>query len=148
MPMTALPTVEQVRTRRLLPIDDATAFSLYTSYVLPAQNAANGPGNEMELMYSRVIGYLVLYAPSDTARGELKMAMASCNNNSSPFGFLYRLGEYYLKNLIVICKSHSVFSSSRRLRFPTPLQSENIGGGLLLLRNIHPALPSIGCRKQ
>ena len=107
--MTALPTLEQVRTRRLLPIDDATAFSLYTSCVLPAQNAANGPGNEMELMYSRVIGYLFLYAPSDTARGELKMAMASCKNNSNPFGFLYRLGEYYLKNLIIICKSHSVF---------------------------------------
>ena len=103
--MTALPSVAQVRNQLLIPPEDNTALSLYSTVVLPAEKAASKAD---QIMYARVVGYLFLYSPNSTALSTLKLELASCNSSSDDsvrFEAVYDLGMVYVRHLICICKS-------------------------------------------
>ena len=88
--MTALPPIPEAR--RLIPPLDNSVMSLYASLVLPAEQAASKAANAKDLMYSRVVGYL-LYPPNPTALAALKHDVASCNTtDQGPLKAIYDLG--------------------------------------------------------
>ncbi|TBU63547.1 hypothetical protein BD310DRAFT_585025 [Dichomitus squalens] len=99
--MTALPPIPEVE-RSITPPDN-TANSLYRTLVLPAE-AASKAANAKDLLYPRVVGYLLLYIPNIAALATLKRDLASCNSeDQGGFQAIYELGEYYVKNFIIIC---------------------------------------------
>ncbi|TBU45474.1 hypothetical protein BD309DRAFT_956027 [Dichomitus squalens] len=67
--MTALPPIPEVE-RSITPLDN-TANSLYRTLVLPAE-AASKAANAKDLLYPRVVGYLLLYTPNIAALATLK----------------------------------------------------------------------------
>ena len=102
--MTALPPIPEAT--RLIPSLHNSLMSLYASLVLPAEQAASKAANAKHLMYSRVVGYLLLYPPNPTALAALKHDLASCNTaDQGPLKAIYDLGEFYVKNFLLICKS-------------------------------------------
>ncbi|TBU52839.1 hypothetical protein BD310DRAFT_831335 [Dichomitus squalens] len=79
-------------------------------------------------MYSRVVGYLLFYAPNATALATLKDDIASCDTaDQGPLQALYNLGEFYVKNLLLIF---------RKTRGRTPVPSD------------HPSRPSFEVAKS
>ena len=113
--MTALPPITE--SRRLIPSLDSSVMSFYASLVLPAEEAASKAANPKDLMYSRVVGYLLLYPPNPTALAALKHDVASCNTaDQDPLKAVYDFGEFYVKNFLLICKS-------RYMTYPLRAQS-------------------------
>ncbi|TBU21953.1 hypothetical protein BD311DRAFT_771234 [Dichomitus squalens] len=124
--MTALPPIAEAR--RLIPPLDDTAISLYATLALPAEEAASKAANAKDLMYSRVVGYLLFYASNATALATLKDDIASCDTaDQGPLQALYNLGEFYVKNLLLIF---------RKTRGRTPVPSD------------HPSRPSFEVAKS
>ncbi|CDO70811.1 hypothetical protein BN946_scf184801.g2 [Trametes cinnabarina] len=121
--MTALPSANEAN--RILPRDAPNAISLYTTLILPAERLAverlEAAGDKATtdlkalVVYARVVGYLLLFPPSDIARDALLGEVASCNDSSKPdpFEALYGLGKSYVSHII------SLFKSARG-KTPTP----------------------------
>ena len=82
--------------------EGSTARGVYDSVVLPAERAATEAGSAVHVMHTRVVGYLLLYAPKDRARDVLSSEIACCGGQ---YEALYSLGEMYLKSFIRPCKS-------------------------------------------
>ncbi|PIL29689.1 hypothetical protein GSI_08127 [Ganoderma sinense ZZ0214-1] len=59
---------------------------------------------KVEAIYSRIVGYLLLRPPSETARGTVTLELESCNRDIKPYLAVYGLGAMYLKLLIQIFK--------------------------------------------
>ncbi|PIL29686.1 hypothetical protein GSI_08124 [Ganoderma sinense ZZ0214-1] len=53
--------------------------------------ASAAAGKKVEAIYSRVVGYLLLRPPSETARGAVELELESCNSNSEPYLAVYGL---------------------------------------------------------
>ena len=108
--MIPLPSKEAAAT--ILPLDNPTALALYNSVVLPAEKAANEKATTDETtapfraMFSRVVGYLLLYPPSDQARAVVQGEIESCQGERAPNEAIYDLGEMYVMDFILpFCKS-------------------------------------------
>ncbi|PIL28033.1 hypothetical protein GSI_09884 [Ganoderma sinense ZZ0214-1] len=97
-----LPSLDEAT--QYLPVGDQNARSLYGTLLLPAEDAAMAAGNKVEVIYSRVVGYLLLHPPSEAARATVTLELASCNKDGEPFLAVYGLGAMYLKLLIQIFK--------------------------------------------
>lgn len=95
--MSALLSLQEVESRGL--IQDASFRNLYDTIVLTAEKMAINTGNETQLLCSRVVGYFLLYPPSDDALVTIKSEIESCSNDPDPIKSLYSLGEMYLKYL-------------------------------------------------
>ena len=105
--MTALPPVGDVLN---LP-HEINAKSLY-KIVLKAESAAKTAALDKSLMYSRVLGYLILYPPGNIARSHILKEIASGNQHHRDSdedlnNALYELGKYYVDHLLAPCKSCS-----------------------------------------
>ena len=109
--MIPLPSKEAAAT--ILPLDNPTALALYDSVVLPAEQAANEKAATDEAtapfraMFARVVGYLLLYPPSDQARAVVQGEIESCQDHErDPNEAIYDLGEMYVMDFILpFCKS-------------------------------------------
>ncbi|KAI1791663.1 hypothetical protein LXA43DRAFT_389198 [Ganoderma leucocontextum] len=115
MPVTALPS--KAEAENLLP-KDSPALVPYDSVVLPAEKAASEASDTdatMRTMFARVVGYLLLYPPSDQARTVVQSEVERCKTERDPNKGIYDLGEMYVKDLILpfYCISEEM----------TPLQS-------------------------
>ncbi|PIL29682.1 hypothetical protein GSI_08120 [Ganoderma sinense ZZ0214-1] len=100
--MSRLPSLDEAA--QYLPEGDQNSRSLYGTLVLPAEKAAMVACKNVDVMYSCVIGHLLLRPPSDKARSEVARELASCNRESDPFPAVYALGAIYLKHFILIFK--------------------------------------------
>ncbi|OSD07639.1 hypothetical protein PYCCODRAFT_1422286 [Trametes coccinea BRFM310] len=115
--MPPLPSADEA-TRILSRDDSQTTLNLYKTLVLPAERRAverftavcdqsNAPLKAPIVVYARLVGYLMLYPPSDIARTTLTREVASCNDpdKSDPIQALYELGETYTNHIITLFKS-------------------------------------------
>ena len=104
--MTALPSVNEAERQGLISHDEI-ALDLYSDVVLPAEKAATETGNSNNaVMFSRIVGYLLLYPPSKDARIVLKSEIELCKHESGQSLAIYDLGETYFKHFIqVFCES-------------------------------------------
>ncbi|KAI9058870.1 hypothetical protein FKP32DRAFT_1597177 [Trametes sanguinea] len=120
--MSALPSVSEAA--EILPRDASTALNLYELLILPAEKAAldrlgcdnaNTRTVAPSVVYARVVGYLLLYPPSDVARSAVTEDIASCRSpdQQDAFNALYELGAMYTKQFIVLFRS-------ARGKTPTP----------------------------
>ncbi|KAM5538697.1 hypothetical protein V8D89_007726, partial [Ganoderma adspersum] len=103
--MAALPSVNEVENHNLIPYHDRTALSLYRGVVLPAEKAASEADHNSgsdHAMFSRIVGYLLLYPPSEDARAVLKREIELCKHESDQNMAIYDLGDVYLKNFIQV----------------------------------------------
>ena len=111
--MTTLPSAAEAGTHLLK--DNADALDLYETVVLPAEKAAsdteattdaNDSSSSMRTAFSRVVGYLLLYPPSDQARAVVQGEIESCKGERDPNEAIYDLGEMYVMDFILpFCKS-------------------------------------------
>ncbi|KAE9392431.1 hypothetical protein BT96DRAFT_887996 [Gymnopus androsaceus JB14] len=107
--MTELPKPDSVFNEEY----NAKAKSLYR-LVYDAQSSAN---NKKELIYCRIVGYLLLHPINLTARGAVLNELASIHglDGTQPSFKIYELGKMYLEHLIRPFRKHkgkSPFSSS------------------------------------
>ena len=106
--MMALPSVDEAENQGLISSQDEVALSLYSEVVLPAEKAATEASNSDNAVASRIIGYLLLYPPSDDARATLKSEIELCKDESDvdQNEAVYDLGDTYFKYFIqVFCES-------------------------------------------
>ena len=103
--MTALPPIAEAKT---LLQNDSSASILYDTVLLPAEIAAIQIPNkhaDLRIMFVRIVGYLLLYPPSNQARTMLQGELARCKGESDPNQAVYDLGQTYLMDLILpLCK--------------------------------------------
>lgn len=85
------------------------------------------------IIYARVLGYLILYAPNQSARAEITKVIHSCSHG---FEALSELGQSFLDYYIRPCKFS--FGIRKVLRI-TRTQSSSSGGGRLPPRTIRVA---------
>ncbi|KAJ3010631.1 hypothetical protein NUW54_g2421 [Trametes sanguinea] len=84
--MSVLPSVSEAA--EILPRDASTALSLYELLILPAEKAAldrlgcDNVNTTPSVVYARVVGYLLLYPPSDVARSAVTTDVASCRTHN------------------------------------------------------------------
>ncbi|KAI1783988.1 hypothetical protein LXA43DRAFT_1044466 [Ganoderma leucocontextum] len=99
--MTVLPSIAEAE--KLLP-HDSPASSLYATVLLPAERAAIQTTDkhvDFRVIFARVVGYLLLYPPSDQARTILQGEVARCKDESDQNQAVYDLGKTYLMDLIL-----------------------------------------------
>lgn len=96
--MTELPKPDSVFNEEY----NAKAKSLYR-LVYDAQSSAN---NKKELIYCRIVGYLLLHPINLTARGAVLNELASIHglDGTQPSFKIYELGKMYLEHLIRPCE--------------------------------------------
>ena len=104
--MTALLSVNEAERQGLISHDEIS-LSLYSDVVLPAEKAASeASSSNNAAIFSRIVGYLLLYPPSKDARVVLKSEIELCKHESDPNQAIYNLGETYFKHFIqVFCES-------------------------------------------
>ncbi|KAI0353931.1 hypothetical protein OH77DRAFT_563537 [Trametes cingulata] len=116
--MTALPPVtEAAKLLQCGPRDEC--LSVYDTIVRPAERDAldsKAPDSKASLIAARVVGYLLLYPPSPAARRTLVEEIRSCSREDDPSQTIYRLGQMYIRHLLLIFK---------QLRGDTPIPSED-----------------------
>lgn len=117
--MTALPSAADAPPLLLGGSPIPQALSVYEHVILPAESAALLKAEEAPIVYARVLGYLLLYPPSDEARRCLTLELASCNSTDDPSKAVFQLGAVYVAYFIGICKL--LFSPSRALKYTEPL---------------------------
>ena len=104
--MTALPPITEAA--RLLQ-NDSSALILYDTVLLPAEIAAIQIPNkhaDLRIMFVRIVGYLLLYPPSDQARAVVQGEISSCQGERDANEAIYDLGEMYVMDFILpFCKS-------------------------------------------
>ncbi|KAI0364578.1 hypothetical protein BV20DRAFT_1057144 [Pilatotrama ljubarskyi] len=110
-PVTTAALPSALEAAQILPPDAATSLALYSTVVLPAEQAALNAAHQ--LIHARVVGYLLLYAPSSHARRTLESEVALCQTTRDPHPALFEIGAKYVRHLIVL------FRESRG-RTPTP----------------------------
>lgn len=109
--MTALPLAADAALLLLGGWPIPQALSLYEHVILPAESAALLKADEAPIVYARVLGYLILYPPSDEARRCLTLELAACHSADDPSKAVLELGAVYIAYFIGICKL--LFSLSR-----------------------------------
>ena len=105
--MTALPSIAEAE--KLLP-NDSPALSLYGTVLLPAERGAiqhTDKRSDFRVIFTRVVGYLLLYPPSDQARTTLQDEVARCKDDSDQNQAVYDLGQAYLMDFILPLCKHS-----------------------------------------
>jgi hypothetical protein len=79
---------------------DTNTTSAYTVCRDFEEHATNN-GSFTDLMNARILGYLIIYSPSDTARHELANVIHSCNKD---YASLSALGSTFLDYYIRPCE--------------------------------------------
>ncbi|KAM5538035.1 hypothetical protein V8D89_008232 [Ganoderma adspersum] len=107
--MIALPS--KAEAAKILPSDNPIALDLYDSVVLPAEKGANEQAATDEAtapfraMFARVVGYLLLYPPSDQARAVVLSEVEHCRDEPQrerdTNEAVYDLGEMYVMDFIL-----------------------------------------------
>ncbi|KAI9065041.1 hypothetical protein FKP32DRAFT_1675063 [Trametes sanguinea] len=103
--MTALPPPAEVAHLLLAcPQLTPTPLTAYRTLVLPAESAALSKGDQASLVHARVLGYLLLYPPSQEARRSLLLEISSCQSADveKQHEAVFELGAKYLKHFISI----------------------------------------------
>ncbi|KAI1791664.1 hypothetical protein LXA43DRAFT_1094283 [Ganoderma leucocontextum] len=107
--MTALPSKAEAEAEKLLSDDNPTILSLYDTVLLPAENAASEATDDdatFRVMFARVVGYLLLYPPSEQARAVVQSEVERCKDQRDPNQAVYDLGEMYVMDFILPFYSH------------------------------------------
>ncbi|KAJ8474973.1 hypothetical protein ONZ51_g6871 [Trametes cubensis] len=112
--MTALPPATTAA--EILKSSSPAAFGVYENFVLPAESAAIDACNTLYIIQARVVGYLLLYPPSEDARRALTTELASYKSSSNVHQRVYGLGAMYLRHFIFVF---------RRNRGRTPAPSDD-----------------------
>lgn len=111
--MTALPPAPDVE-HLLIERPTSIALSAYRNIILPAEQAALSKleDDKAKLIHARVVGYLLLYPPSQKARRILALEIVSCGGKglNERHEAVFALGATYLRHLICICKLLSSLS--------------------------------------
>ena len=114
--MAALPS--KAEAQKLLLNDNLTAYHLYDTILLPAEKAASeatDDGATFRTMLVRVVGYLLLYPPSNQARAVVHNEVERCRDERNPNEAIYDLGEMYAMDFILpFCKSSPAGPCLRR----------------------------------
>ncbi|PIL24460.1 hypothetical protein GSI_14214 [Ganoderma sinense ZZ0214-1] len=102
--MTALPSYDSAA--KVLSADNPSALALYNSVVLPAEQvaseaAATDNDATFRAMFARVVGYLLLYPPSDLARAVVQGEIERCADKPDQNDAVYDLGEMYVMDFIL-----------------------------------------------
>ncbi|KAI1788363.1 hypothetical protein LXA43DRAFT_1025506 [Ganoderma leucocontextum] len=100
--MTALPC--KADAEKLLPKDNPDALRLYDAVLLPAEKAAGEATDNdatLRVMFSRIVGYLLLYPPSEQARAVLQSEVECCQGERDQNQAVYGLGEKYVMHFIL-----------------------------------------------
>ncbi|KAL4251999.1 hypothetical protein ABKN59_005834 [Abortiporus biennis] len=97
--MTALPPLDQLPNKLL----EKHAKNVY-EFILTAENSAQNDNDAKNLMYSRVVGYLLLYPPTETAFSFIQNELSSiCDNTETETErnvSIYALGRMYFYGFI------------------------------------------------
>ncbi|KAI1786510.1 hypothetical protein LXA43DRAFT_1033466 [Ganoderma leucocontextum] len=96
--MTALLSVDE----GLISLNDGITLSLYSEVILPAEKVASEAGSSVNVMFSRVVGYLLLYPPSKNARVVLRNEIELCKDESDCNQAIYDLGHMYVTHFIQV----------------------------------------------
>lgn len=107
--MTALPLAADAAPLLLGGSPMPQALSVYEHVILPAESAALLKTDEAPIVYARVLGYLLLYPPSDEARRCLTHELESCNSADDPSEAVFELGAVYVAYFIGICELLSYY---------------------------------------
>lgn len=117
MPGQPLPSLEQARLLPLVgPIEDV--LDVYRTYILPAEAADDSQAGHKNVIFIRILGYLLLYPLNESACATVRVQTKNCvcpllkETNSK----LYDLGKFYFENFIRVCESFLRSRDAFRLR--------------------------------
>ena len=105
--MTALPPRDEAT--KLLS-EGSVPLGLYATLLLPAEEAAIKAANDSNVIYARIVGYLLLNPLHDTNRCILSSEILdSCEGKArdKQHDAVYAIGKTYFRHLIRVCESLS-----------------------------------------
>lgn len=100
MTATALPNIQECGHQFQHP----NVLSAYR-VCLGLEEAAQNTGDDQKVMYARILGYLLLFIPSDMALVEVVKVIHSCEQEGDQYGNLFKLGESFFNHFIRHCES-------------------------------------------
>ncbi len=95
---TALPTTQECRDK----FQSSNPLSAYR-VCLGLERAAQDTGDEKNVVCARILGYLLLFLPSDSALAEVAKVIHSCNTGADQYDKLFELGESFLHYFVRHC---------------------------------------------